>query len=143
MNPGLGKIPWRRERLATSVFWPGEFHGLYSPWGHKESDTTEQLSLSLSGGFKYNRATSDVVSWCFERKDMSLLWNCCICKILDAYFLCFSKQAAQMYLAIRNIRDDSDPCILDIFVESLLCARSCSRHPGHNSEQQSLKSLPS
>ena len=30
---------------ATPVFWPGEFHGLYSPWGHKESDTTEQLSL--------------------------------------------------------------------------------------------------
>ena len=22
------------------VFWPGEFHGLYSPWGHKESDVT-------------------------------------------------------------------------------------------------------
>ena len=39
---------WRRERLCTSVFWPGEFHGLYSPWGHKDSDTTEQLSLSLS-----------------------------------------------------------------------------------------------
>ena len=27
------------------VFWPGEFQGLYSPWGHKELDTTEQLSL--------------------------------------------------------------------------------------------------
>ena len=27
--------PWRRERLPTPVFWPGEFHGLYSPWGHK------------------------------------------------------------------------------------------------------------
>ena len=39
----VGKIPWRRERLPTPVFWPGEFHGLYSPWGHKESDTTEQL----------------------------------------------------------------------------------------------------
>ena len=25
-----GKIPWRRERLPTPVFWPGEFHGLYS-----------------------------------------------------------------------------------------------------------------
>ena len=24
-------------------FWPGEFHGLYSSWGHKESDTTEKL----------------------------------------------------------------------------------------------------
>ena len=38
--------PWRRERLSTSVFWPREFHRLYSPWVHKESDTTEQLSLS-------------------------------------------------------------------------------------------------
>ena len=41
----VGKIPWRRERLPTPVFWPGEFHGLYSPWGRKDSDTTEQLSL--------------------------------------------------------------------------------------------------
>ena len=24
----LGKIPWRRGRLPTSVFLPGEFHGL-------------------------------------------------------------------------------------------------------------------
>ena len=32
------------ERLTTPVFWPGEFHGLYSPWGRKESDTTERLS---------------------------------------------------------------------------------------------------
>ena len=40
------KIPWTRERLPTPVFWPGEFPGLFSPWGHKESDMTEQLSLS-------------------------------------------------------------------------------------------------
>ena len=46
-NPGesretwVWKIPWRRERLPTPVFWPGEFHGLYSPWGHEESDTTD------------------------------------------------------------------------------------------------------
>ena len=26
---GVGKIPWKRERLPTPVFWPGEFHGLY------------------------------------------------------------------------------------------------------------------
>ena len=44
-DPWVGKIPWRRERLLTPVSWPREFHGLYSPWGHKESDTTEQLSL--------------------------------------------------------------------------------------------------
>ena len=38
------EVPWRRERLPTAVFWPGEFHGLYSPWGCKESDRTEWLS---------------------------------------------------------------------------------------------------
>ena len=40
-------IPWRKERLPTAVLQPGEFHGLhmYNPWGRKESDTTEQLSL--------------------------------------------------------------------------------------------------
>ena len=30
-----------KERLPTPVSWPGEFHRLYSPWGRKESDTTE------------------------------------------------------------------------------------------------------
>ena len=37
----VGNILRRRERLLTPVFWPGEFHGLYRPWGHKKSDTTE------------------------------------------------------------------------------------------------------
>ena len=27
--PWVGKIPWRRERLPTPVFWLGEFHGYY------------------------------------------------------------------------------------------------------------------
>ena len=43
------KIPCRRERQPTLVFLPGEFHGQKSlvgcsPWGHKESDTAEQLT---------------------------------------------------------------------------------------------------
>ena len=47
-NPWAGKIPWRRERLPTPVFWSGEFHGQYNPRDPKELDTTEQNSLSLS-----------------------------------------------------------------------------------------------
>jgi len=40
------------EGLPTPVFLPGEFHGQrrladYSPWGHRESDTTERLSVSI------------------------------------------------------------------------------------------------
>ena len=45
-NPWGGKIPWRRKYQPTPVFLPGEFHGQRSlvgnsPWGPKESDTTE------------------------------------------------------------------------------------------------------
>ena len=45
--------PPGKERLPIPVFWPGEFHVLYSPWGHKEWDITERLSLS-GGSFNNN-----------------------------------------------------------------------------------------
>ena len=28
----VGKIPWRRERLPTPIFWPEEFHGVAESW---------------------------------------------------------------------------------------------------------------
>ena len=45
-DPWVGKIPWRRAWQPTPVFLPGESHGQRSlggcsPWGHKDSDTTE------------------------------------------------------------------------------------------------------
>ena len=48
-NSKVGKFLWRREWQSTPVFLPGEFHGQkslagYSPWGGKESDTTERLT---------------------------------------------------------------------------------------------------
>ena len=46
-DPWVGKILWRRERLPTPVLWPGEFHGLYSPWccrvGH------DWMTVNVSG----------------------------------------------------------------------------------------------
>ena len=53
LNPWVRKITWRREQPPTPVFLPGEFHGQrglvgYSPWGRKEVDTTEQLTVSLT-----------------------------------------------------------------------------------------------
>ena len=49
-DPWVRKIPWKREWQPTPVFLPGKVCGQrsltgYSPWGHEESDTTEQLSL--------------------------------------------------------------------------------------------------
>ena len=45
-DPWVGKVPWRRAWQPTPVFLPRESHGQrslvgYSPWGCKESDTTE------------------------------------------------------------------------------------------------------
>ena len=44
-RPGWGRSPGEGKGYPTPVFWPEEFHRLYSPWGRKESDMTERLSL--------------------------------------------------------------------------------------------------
>ena len=36
--------PLEKGKATTPVFWPGEFHGLYSLWGRKESDMTEHVA---------------------------------------------------------------------------------------------------
>ena len=40
LTTGLGRSPGEGKATHSST-WPGEFHGLYSPRGHKESDVTE------------------------------------------------------------------------------------------------------
>ena len=52
-DPWVRKILWRRKWQCTPVLLPGKSHGWrtpvgYSPWGRKESDTTEQLHLLSS-----------------------------------------------------------------------------------------------
>ena len=52
-NPWVRKISWRREWQPPPVFLPGEFQGQrslasYSPWGGRELDMTEQLTLVIS-----------------------------------------------------------------------------------------------
>ena len=54
-DPWVGKIPWRRARQPTPVFFPGESHGQrrlagYSPWSCKERARTEQLTHTQSIG---------------------------------------------------------------------------------------------
>ena len=46
------EVPLEKEMATHSVFFLGEFHGHrnlmgYNPWGHKELDTAERLTLSL------------------------------------------------------------------------------------------------
>ena len=60
-NPQVGKIPWRRKRLATPVRLPGKFHEWrslvgYSPWDRKELHTTAQLPYICV----------NILYWCFS-----------------------------------------------------------------------------
>ena len=53
LDPWGRKTAWRRAWQPTPVFTPGESHGQrslvgYSPWGCKEWDAIERLTLSLS-----------------------------------------------------------------------------------------------
>ena len=50
-DPWVGKIPWSRKWQPIPVLLPGKSHGRlslrgYSPWSHKESDTTELLHFT-------------------------------------------------------------------------------------------------
>ena len=59
IDPGVGKIPWRRAWQPTPGFSPGESHGHrslagYSPWIRKESDTTEHARKEEIGKERRN-----------------------------------------------------------------------------------------
>ena len=59
--PGSGRsIPWRREQLPTPVFWPGEFRGLYSPWGCRVRHNWATFTLT------WNPASNKVHSEIFQ-----------------------------------------------------------------------------
>ena len=67
----FGDDPLWRERLPTPVIWPEESHSLCSPRGRKESDTTEQLSLSFNfrilSMWQKRELLSSIIQQCQER----------------------------------------------------------------------------
>ena len=64
-DPWIGKTPWRKEWLLFPVFLPREFRGQrslmgYSPWGHKESDRTEQAHTQTHGEKNSSVVTANI-----------------------------------------------------------------------------------
>ena len=68
--PGLRRSPGEGKGYPLQYFWPGEFHGLYSAWDCKESDTTEQRPLSTMS--LLNELVNDLCSM--------FLWNSLVSK---------------------------------------------------------------
>ena len=48
---------WRRKQLPTPVFWPREYHELYSRWGCKE------LNMTIPLGEKAMASHSSTLAW--------------------------------------------------------------------------------
>ena len=82
--PGSGRS-WRRKWQSTPVLLPGKSHGRrsqvgYSPWGRKESDTTEWLHFHLGSRYLHDRLLIRTLGGkSLLREDM---WNTLYCPLL-------------------------------------------------------------
>ena len=76
--PVLGRSSWRWAWQPTPVFLPGESHGQrsltgYSPYGCKESDMTEWLTLFLLLLHRLHLISSSIRSWRLRTPDTDYL----------------------------------------------------------------------
>ena len=76
-DPWVGKIPWGRKQQPIPVFLPRELHRQkslagYSPWGCKESGTTERLHFIFEKGL-----------WPLTKHD--LVVASVFCSVLDGF----------------------------------------------------------
>ena len=74
-DPWVRKMHWRRKWQPTPVFLPGKLHGqrsleVYSPRGHKESDTSERLSIHTTGYYQI----LNIISLCYAVGSYCLLY---------------------------------------------------------------------
>ena len=94
-NPWVRKVPWRKAWQPTPEVLPGQSHGQrslvgYSPWGHKESDTTEvtQHKRMHKELLSYQGFKSDSSSYLTQQKDSANLWHSPILKLWSVNRLC-------------------------------------------------------
>ena len=65
-DPWVVKVTWRRKWQPTPLFLPEKSHGQrspegYSPWGHKESDTTEWVLMQAT--YTWCKGHSSKLEW--------------------------------------------------------------------------------
>ena len=107
-NPWVGKISWRKEWQPTPVFLPGEFHGQrilagYSPWGRKESDMTEQLTLSFIYIYIYIHTHTHIDTHTHTQIlscNKSIIFNC----LIDSIFWGSFGESAVDYTADKRTK---------------------------------------
>ena len=82
-NPWVGKIPWRRERLPTPVFWPGESRGLCSPRATKSQTRLSDPHLPFRCGFRWVLVLGEIIERENTETERRLRTNLSISQFLD------------------------------------------------------------
>ena len=75
----------------TPVFWPREFHGLYSPWGHKVS---QWATFTFSHSYTTTGKIIPLTIWMFVSKMMSLL-----CNMLSRFVIAFLPRSKHLLIS--------------------------------------------
>ena len=94
-DPWVRKIPWGRKWQPTLMFLPEKSHGWrslasYSPWGRKESGTSEWLSMHTQCGEIARTRTQ--ISWAPK-----LSFHCRILWSIYAIAACVLRNKEQLY----------------------------------------------
>ena len=110
----VGKISWRRERLPTPIFWPGEFHRLYSSWGHKESDMTDFQSINQSPALQTDSLPTELSGKWGKPHFLFMLYRSCRKDTVN--WICQLRQIKSFYFQTA-------------FLHQVL--RGCYKHPLH------------
>ena len=109
--------PLEKGMASHSRILAGEFHGQrsllgYSPWGRKESDTTEWLSLSLCDRYCHSHCRSLAHTLCtcvyvqHTAYTFRIAWSC-VCKAMAE--LTATEQSCQSWIWVTTMRLTSDP----------------------------------
>ena len=94
---------WKRKWQPTPVLLPGKFHGWrslvgYNPWGHKESDKTEQLHFH----FQNKLLKKNKIKWTKDHEDSPYHYSVCLC-VLSRIRLCNPMDCSLLDSSVHGI----------------------------------------
>ena len=116
-DPWIRKIPWRRKRLPTPVFWPREFQGLYNPWGHR----IYPLPLNLKINQEMYRCCMLLINLLFHGNLFDMQWGLYLgsIKYNSTYFVYKSVKRATVkeHCLIVSSLTQTSTCLFQPWVE--------------------------
>ena len=90
--------PMEKGKASTPVFWPGRLHGLSSPWGCKESDRTEWLTLPLFSNEIHTFTWQNVIF-----SEVLIIWWSTRWTDTELYGNCYTQKPGPQMVAVTGV----------------------------------------